>query len=230
MQFQNGDERPLATRLGSVAISAAFLAVGILVARELFPHHAQHRAASATMATESSLAEAPTGAQAAAPTPPAPTAATPVVAAAPTSAPAPKIAAIPLAATVISQVVANPEAFAPSHVFGPPAAPQQIFNYEPLPPFNSTTLKRTRTNPAAWELDAMHGPKMNDLGPAGAVHQAAVARDSIGNETPWYSIDSGPLAPAYAVMQAGSVRVMSRAFMVANRSELPPEVASELDR
>ncbi len=50
----------------------------------------------------------------------------------------------------------------------------------------------------------MHGPKMNDLAPEGGVHQAAIAKDAIGNETPWYVIDSGPLAPAYAVQMGRS--------------------------
>jgi hypothetical protein len=225
--------RSLGARIAFVVAVAGVIALTGLIARELFPHHlTAHAPTSGASAVAAS--DAPTRA--------------PLTAAephrAPTSAAAPHESspgaaaqsstsaalAVPLAATVIAQVAANPEAFAPSTVFSPPAAQDQVYNYEPLPPFNSTTLKRTRKNPSAWELDAMRGPKMKDLGPEGAVRQAALVRDSIGNETPWFAIDSGPLAPAFAVMQGSAMRVMSRAFLLENRASLPPEVASALDK
>jgi hypothetical protein len=211
------------------------IALAALIARELFPHHAVTRGRASDVAA-APIVEAPvTRVASAAPAkdprapdrPGVPRNASPTPSdPAPSSSPAP----VPLAASVIAQVAANPQAFAPSTVFAPPAGREQVYSYEPLPPFNSTTLKRTRTNPAAWELDAMRGPKMNDLGPEGAVHQAALVKDAIGNETPWYAIDSGPLAPAYAVVQGGAMRVMSRAFLLENRSSLPPEVASALGK
>jgi hypothetical protein len=231
-QANSTTSRSTGTRIGALVAIAGILALGALIVHELRPHRAATHGASSV--PDDRTAEAP---PVVAPSPSsiANGSARPVPVAkpnAPSAHAAPPAAgpAIPTAATVISQVVADPDAFAPSHVFSPPAGPEQLYNFEPLPPFNSTTLKRSRKDPSAWELDAMHGPKMSDLGPAGAVHQAVIVKDSIGNETPWYSIDSGPLAPAYAVMQAGSIRVMSRAFMLANRGDLPPGVATTLDR
>jgi hypothetical protein len=216
--------RSVATRVMVAVAVAGVIGLGALIVRELMPHHLTiHPTESAPQEQEV-----------------APVAPAPIVRAAPApiAKPAVKVAAAPastaviapLAATVIAQVAADPESFAPSSVFSPPAGKDQVYNYEPLPPFNSTTLKRTRTNPAAWELDAMHGPKLTDLGPEGAVRKAAVAKDSVGNETPWYVIDSGPLAPAYAVVVGRSIRVMSRAYLVENRADLPPEVAASLDK
>jgi len=214
--------------IAGVAI-VGVLALGALLARELFPHHAAVRAA---VTDAHARAVPPPGPQRSAgvearKTPsPGPAQAVARAVGAEPSASAP--AHVPFAATVIAKVAADPQSFFPSHVFAPPAGRDQVFNFEPLPPFNSTTLKRTRTNPAAWELDAMHGPKLNDLGPEGSVRQAALVKDSVGNETPWYAIDSGPLAPAYAVMQGNALRVMSRAFMVENRATLPADVAASL--
>jgi hypothetical protein len=212
--------------IAAVAV-AGVLALGALIVHELMPHHAVPHAVSI-----------PRDEPEPAPVAPVPTAhAKHVAAVSPTATARPALvaapagsAAAPLAATVIAQVAADPESYAPSNVFSPPAGKNQVYNYEPLPPFNSTTLKRSRANPAAWELDAMHGPKLNDLGPEGGVHQAALVKDAVGNETPWYVIDSGPLAPAYAVQAGRSIRVMSRAYLVENRSDLPPEIAATLDK
>ena len=229
--------RSWGTRVGVGLATIGVAALGVLIARELLPRHAVPHAPVA--AREAAESPAVTATASPAPvtrheTPKATAAPTGVatVAAPPqeTASAQPSAPHVPLAASVIAGVAANPESFAPSHVFAPPAGHDQVFNYEPLPPFNSTTLKRTRANPAAWELDAMHGPKLNDLGPEGAVRQAALVKDSVGNETPWYAIDSGPLAPAYAVMQGSSLRVMSRAYLVENRASLPADVAAALDK
>jgi hypothetical protein len=215
----------LGLRLAIAVAIAGVLVLAVLIVRELLPHHRVIHHAS-TGAPQDSDTE---GAPQVAPAPIVRTASRSAAPKATTSAAAPAATA-PLPATLIAQLAADPEAFAPSGVFSPPAGTDQIYNYEMLPPFNSTTLKRTRANPAAWELDAFHGPKLKDLGPEGAVRQAVLARDSIGNETAWYAIDSGPLAPAYAVEMGRSIRVMSREYMVANRADLPPEVASTLDK
>jgi hypothetical protein len=227
--------RALGGRLLAFVAMVGVLALAALIARELFPHHAASHGRASEVAAVSVVEVATPRVALAAPTKPprAPDRGGVPRGASPTPgdpAPASSPAAIPLAASIIAQVAANPQAFVPSTVFAPPAAREQVYNYEPLPPFNSTTLKRTRTNPSAWELDAMRGPKMNDLGPEGAVRQAALVRDAIGNETPWFAIDSGPLAPAFAVMQGSAMRVMSRAFLLENRGSLPPEVASALDK
>lgn len=221
--------RSAGTRVVAVIAAAGVIALGVLIVRELMPRHAAPHASGPSDRTEDT-------APIAAPTPtvhasrplPRPLTTAKTQAAAPAFSIATPTA--PLAATVIAGVAADPDAYGPKRVFSPPAGKDELYNFEPLPPFNSTTLRRSRANPGAWELDAMHGPKLTDLGPEGAVHQAAVAKDSIGNETPWYVIDSGPLAPAYALKQANAVRVMSREYLVANRATLPPEVAALLDK
>ncbi len=232
-QPSTSTDRALGTRLVVTIAIAVVAALGVLIVRELFPRHTGSHAGTETLRDDAPVSVAPpvVTSPVAHVAPKAAKPMAPVAAQRPESTtPAPAAPAVPLAATMIAQVAANPEAFAPSHVFAPPAGADQVFNYEPLPPFNSTTLKRTRTNPAAWELDAMHGPKLNDLGPEGAVRQAALVKDAIGNETPWYAIESGPLAPAYAVMQGNALRVMSRAFLVQNRASLPADVAAALGK
>jgi hypothetical protein len=216
----------LGTRVTAVVAIAGVLALGALIVRELMPHHTTTHATTTAPREEQETAPV---------TPAAPIARTARPVARPSAtatAAAPKASgpAAPLAATIIAQVAADPESFAPSNRFTPPAGKDQVYSYEPLPPFNSTTLTRTRTNPAAWALDAMHGPKLTELGPEGGVHQAAMVKDSAGNETPWYVVDSGPLAPAYAVQIGRSIRVMSRAYLVENRADMPPEVAATLDK
>jgi hypothetical protein len=215
--------------LAVAVVVAAFVTLGVLIARELMPRSAtRHAVASANATREAPVVEsAPQAAPAPAPVRRAQTqtaAAPPAAASAPTTG-----AAAPTAATLISQLVADPESFGPTGGFSPPAGNEQFYNFELLPPFNNASLRRTRANPTAWALDALHGPKPNDLGPAGGVHPAAVAKDSNGSEMPWYIIDSGPLAPAYAVQTGKAIRVMSRDYLLANRANLPAEIAATLD-
>jgi hypothetical protein len=210
--------------------SAGVIALGVLIVRELAfktpPHRALAKAAQmADMAETPALAAPVAPVQTTRPAAPAP-----VASAAPADSTAAS-AAIPFAANVIARLAANPEDFEPSRVFAPPVAKEQLYVYDRLPPFNGTTLKRSRANPNAWEFDAIHGPaKMKDLGPAGSVREAAVVHDSAGSETSWYLIDAGPLAPAYAVEQGRTIRVMSKAFLDENRNGLPPEVVAALSR
>ncbi|HEY2516749.1 MAG TPA: hypothetical protein VGI39_38025, partial [Polyangiaceae bacterium] len=160
---------------------------------------------------------------------PTPHAAATALAAAPSTSPPPTPAPAPLAAATIAAVVTNPDAFAPSSVFRPPVAKFESYFYDSLPGFNSSELKRSRANPAEWELDAMHGAKPDDLAPRGGVHEATTSHDAHGNEiATWYTIDDGPLAPAIATQLGTTTRVMSRAYVEANRKDFPPELVALL--
>jgi hypothetical protein len=144
---------------------------------------------------------------------------------APASAPERAAAPAPAAAQIIAGVAEDPQAFGPSNSFAPPALKTETFIFNALPPFNSTELKRSRVHHDEWELDALHGPKMEDLAPAGGVHEAVTAKDAQGTElSKWYVIDSGPLAPALATQSLQALRVMSRAYVEANGDQFPAEV------
>ena len=214
--------RAVAVLLGGVGF--AVLALGVLIARELLPHDSLRRAPT----TNAAPGLSPPPASHAAPPPRA--AATALAAAPPAPAPLSSApAAPPLAAATIAAVVTDPDAFAPSSVFRPPVAKFESYFYDSLPGFNSSELKRSRANPAEWELDAMHGAKPDDLAPRGGVHEATTSHDAHGNEiATWYTIDDGPLAPAIATQLGTTTRVMSRAYVEANRNDFPPELVAVL--
>ncbi len=227
MEAARDQSGTIGTRVIAAVAILGVLALGGLIVRELMPHHGVTHASSAP---EESVPEATAPpAVTAAPARPKPRPAASATTAAAPAPPTKNEVAAPHAAVLIAQVAADPDAFAPSTVYKPLLGPEQLYNFEPLPPFNSTTLRRSKANPKEWELDAQRGPKLKDLGPEGSVRQAAIAKDNVGNQTPWYRIDSGPLAPAYAVEVGRSIRVMSKEYLVANRSDLPPEVAATLD-
>jgi hypothetical protein len=218
------------TRLIAGVALLGVLALTALIVRELIPHHGVAPSPRGVI-EERSLPPEPIATAAPLATP----RAVPTASAGAPARPAPTMNAVgdpsaPLAANVIAQVAKDPEAFAPTTAFSPVSSKTQLYNFDPLPPFNSTTLRRVKANPAAWELDAMRGPKLKDLGPEGSVRQAAIVKDTVGNETTWYRIDSGPLAPAYAVEVGRSIRVMSKDYIAANREDMPPEIAATLDR
>jgi hypothetical protein len=220
-------------RMGKIAISTVsiggVLFLGVLIVRELLPHHsAPHASSRAEEPSSDAVEPAPTQA----PPRAAPRAKVAEAPAPAQAAAAPTAAAVnvPLAATLISQVVTNPEAFAPSNTFAPPVAKTEMFHYEQLPPFNSTELRRSRANPKAWELSALRGPKMEDLGPPGGVKEAAIVKDDMGNQTSWFQVDKGPLAGAFAVTTNMGVRVISHDYVEEHRAEFPEGVASLLDK
>lgn len=208
----------------ALAAGLGVLLLGALIVRELLGHPKGQRAVEAVHPADA----VPPPAQATRPTPPATKPAAPArlaSAPAPSSAPARAPAPAPAAAQIIAGVAEDPQAFGPSSSFAPPAVKTETFIFNALPPFNSTELKRSRVHHDEWELDALHGPKMEDLAPAGGVHEAVTAKDAQGTElSKWYVIDSGPLAPAFATQSLQALRVMSRAYVEANRDQFPAEV------
>ena len=219
--------RALAVLLAGLGL--ALLTFAVLITRELLPR-THHAAATAPQAPP------PSGPSPATHAAPAASAAAHALAHAPEPAPAaappsPSAAPAPVAAATIAAVVTDPDAFAPSSVFRPPVAKFESFFYDSLPGFNSSELKRSRANHGEWELDAMHGAKPDDLAPRGGVHEATTSHDAQGNEiATWYTIDDGPLAPAIATQLGTTTRVMSRAYVEANRKDFPPELVSLLTK
>ena len=215
--------------VGPSVAGAVVLLLAVLILRELFVHsHGTLHAATTPAENADPLAAAAPPARVTDPT----AHVTPVARAAPAEVSPSRPAAAaeaPAAAKIIAGVAEDPRAFGPTSSFAPPAISTERFIFDALPPFNSTELKRSRTNHAEWELDALHGPKMEELAPSGGVHEAATAKDANGTELgTWYVIDSGPLAPAFATQSLQALRVMSRAYVEANKDQFPPEVMTLL--
>ena len=213
-----------------VAIVGVVLLVG-MIARELFSH-------PAGVAVAGSHDDEPTSApSASASAPPAPTAR---VAATITHAPAPPppvAAPAPSAsssagpaldaASQLATVIADPRANKPQNVVADGPKHAATFSYEVVAPFRSMSLTKDTANANAWRLEGMNGPSLSELG---ATKQAAVQTDAQGNEfATWYLIDSGPLAPAYAAKVGPQVRVVSRAYLEANKGDYPPSFTQVLE-
>jgi hypothetical protein len=217
-------------------VGVALIALVVLLVRELMPHHATN---IPTVARHDDVVAPPTPTAAPAPT----------VAAAPrgkgnghggerTDTPAP---AAPRADDLVrvrelASIIAHPESEPSTGVFHNRATNLDHYSYDQtFGPYHRGSLKRDAKNPAAWELDGTNGPatptKLEDIAPAGALHEAATVKDDQGNPvSTWFAIDSGPLAPAYAtIMATGGTRVVSRAYLEENRAQFPPSLTAVLD-
>jgi hypothetical protein len=219
--------RSLRTAAITAVAAVGVLLLGALIVHELAPHHAVARATSSPAIDRATASAPPLRALSA---PGAPHAARRAAPAAPSETP-PAGAALPVTARAAVAILADPTAFKPRYRFFDAARNMDSFTYETLPPFRSGTVKISRTDPTVWELNGMQGGGPNDLGPSGAVREAAVLKDDHGTVTStWYAVDSGPLAPAFAVERGETLHVVSRALVEANRAEYPPEVTSLLDK
>jgi hypothetical protein len=145
-------------------------------------------------------------------------------------APAP-VAPAPPAARVLAGVIANPRSTAPANVVQHPNKHSETYAYERLLPFQAADLTRDKTNPKAWAMNLARGPELDDLAPRGGMREAFVQKDDQGDPfATWYAIDTGPLAPAYAIRRGDLTRVISRPYLEANRADFPPSVTANIDR
>jgi hypothetical protein len=164
----------------------------------------------------------------------APTLAPPVPVAAPSDSAAAPVASAPLAppaARAIASVIANPRSTRPSNVLQHAQNHTETYAYERLLPFQAADLTRDKTNPKSWVMNLARGPEVDDLAPRGGLHEAFVQKDDQGDPFgTWYTIDTGPLAPAYVIKRGDLTRVISRPYLEANRADFPPSVTSNLDR
>jgi hypothetical protein len=152
---------------------------------------------------------------------------------APEPAPAPPATpSAPDAARAVAGIVADPRSGDPQNVTKNPRNHTETFAYERLSPFGAAELTRDPKNPAAWQLGSLGGDMpLEDLAPRGDVREAVVQKDDKGEAfTTWYAIDSGPLAPAYATKIGPQTRVVSRAYLEANRADFPASFTVVLDR
>jgi len=136
----------------------------------------------------------------------------------------------------LASIISNPDSAPSTGVFHNLAANLDYYSYDvSFGPFRRGSMKRDSKNPAAWEIDGTNGPRsppsVEDIAPAGALHQAAVVKDERGNPvSTWFSVDSGPLAPAFAtLLAAGGTRVVSRAYVEEHRTQFPAELTAALD-
>jgi hypothetical protein len=218
-------------------VGLALLALVALLVRELMPHHATN-IPSVAHHDDPVAAPAPTVAPAPAPT----------VAAQgqgnghgheQTDTPAPAAPRPDSFVRVreLASIIAHPESEPSTGVFHNRVTSIDSYSYDQsFGPYHRGSLKRDAKNPAAWELDGVNGPanptKLEDIAPVSALHEAATVKDDQGNPvSTWFSIDSGPLAPAYAtIMATGGTRVVSRAYLEENRTQFPPSLTAVLDR
>ena len=228
--------KPIAIALFTL-VGLALVSLVVLLVRELMPHHAT---SIPSVAHHDDTLDVPAAPVATAP--PAPIAVTQGKGNGhgheQTDTPAP---AAPrpdglVRVRALASIIANPESQPSTGVFHNRATSLDHYSYDDnFGPYHRGSLKRDAKNPAAWEIDGTNGPatptKLEDIAPAGALHEAATVKDDQGNPvSTWFSIDSGPLAPAYATLLAtGGTRVISRAYLDENRTQFPAALTSLLD-
>jgi hypothetical protein len=234
-----GDARGKAVALALAVAAVGVIALFVLIARELF---ASRRIVATEVPHETAPVLAPSATLAPAAQPPPVTgaiaharSAPPTSAAAePAPAPAPPTSAAPLApraARAIADVIANPRSVPIQVVTQNRRNHTETYAYDRLPPFLGSDLTRDKTNADAWDLNVSRGPGLEELAPRGGIHEAFVQKDDHGDPfATWYAIDTGPLAPAYAIQQGDRTRVISRPYLEANRADFPPSVMSNVDR
>jgi hypothetical protein len=215
-----------------VAAGAALLFVVALlamIARELVPHHAL---ASSGPRDDEEAVTAPVVAPAAPAPSPVPVRAIGAAAHAVVAPAKPEPAAVvdTPSSRALANIVTDPRATRVSNVTKNPRNHTETFAYERVPPFGGAELTRDPANPAAWQFGSLGDVELDDLAPRGGVHQAVVQKDDKGEEfATWYAIEAGPLAPAYAAKVGPETRIISRAYLEANRGDFPASFTSVLD-
>jgi hypothetical protein len=224
--------KPLTYGLFALA-GVGVVALGVLIARELAPHHATTHA-RASAASEVVADEAPVAA-------PQPVAPAPVAPAPPKArgdaAPAPAAHADGLVRVrALASIIKEPESVPTDGVFHNRISGMDHYSYESFGPYRRGELRRDANHPDAWQVDGSNGvgksTNVEDIAPPGGTRPAATVRDEKGNVvSQWVEIEAGPLAPAYATMMAnGGTRIVSKAYLQENRAQFPQELASLVDR
>jgi hypothetical protein len=219
--------------LGVAAVGVVTL--GVLIARELAPHHAR---VASNVGHESDPVVTPSPTAEPAPVPTSRAAASiaqalaPKVDAPPLASAASAAPAVPGAAVAISAFLEDPAAYHPANVSRDAKRGTTHYSYDGMAPYHAGEIIRDEKNPQAWFVALSGGPKsLDELGPKGSVHEAVVQTDADGKPfATWFAVEGGPLAPAYAMQTGDQIRVLSRAYLESHRSEYPPSFTQVLDR
>jgi hypothetical protein len=216
----------------SVISLVALLALVVLIVRELLPHHA--RLAGGTARTE---APAVTPQPQPVLAPASMAAVKPVVALASPQAAAPSLHSDGLSGIrSIASIIRDPDSHPSEGVFHDRVHGVDHFTYEGFGPYRRGELKRDVNDPSKWEIEAFNGPghmtHVETIAPPGGTREAATVKDDKGNVVgTWFVVETGPLAPAYAtIFPGGGTRVVSRAYLEANKASFPQSVVSMLDQ